>query len=1161
MAEFALNPVRFEDIRAGIIQYLKDKNPNAGEFDFDGSNLGYQIDANAYITMLLSYQNVQAANNIFLDTTEIRRNAISLAKPMGYRPKRKISSRFSGTAEYSTDALGGTVFPSNATLTIPAKTTFTSSPKGYKFINTKPITLRYENDVLLSGDFILYEGIFEKLTFFGTGEKLQKHTINSLNVEENNLFVYVKSTNSQNRIQWTYAPSFFTAPEPTVFFIEEDISNQYKPKIIFGDGTLGQIPSINETIEVEYLKSRGLEGNGETSLSIDDTSGITATGINILDVDFANLRFQIPSGQISFGGKDTEDLKEIDFNANRFYSSGGRGVTRNDIISLLTNQSSSLKDYNVIGGNELFPDDHTHRGITYITAVPAALDESNFLTSDNLYLSEVDELELRPPLESPTVISTNRVFTKPTYIYIDMNPFVEVPDTFSASEIEAAIVASLGNLTEYYSAELNGLGNSLKYAQLISTLSTTEGITSADLDMIFHFIINYDSFYNSKVSTFNLPVLLAKDANGRIIYDANNNPTYTNFIKKRQDIIDLENSSRKLNDQYTQFTLPIDKSPVYGSLTSVNSKKELYNIDISEVEFITFEMLGSGDNKVLSFRAVPFVTEDDITYTPNLYESFTDTVKTDWLIQLNGRTIGQLTRDKATNSFSVSGEETDFLINTVGVRSETEDTSELISLLNIDETSEDGITKNYYKLAFLLENKKYTDIRINSKNKIGIANFDVTTYEWTISDPVSYNNGTVNYIDGDLILDELTTILDDNGTENDIFKLKHYNGVFSIDNYNNGFLIDYNQRNDIEIEAEFTLEQDTALKTFEFSQVHSSIDITQVIVFNETKEVELECDSNISEAIAGAYFSILSAEDETEYYIFFDSNGIPAPDRIDPDIVLLTVNDALMSTLSLNGGDLTDASANDIALAIKGVIEADTGGADDDFTVTIDETLANKLIIDWKDTGKSTDPSDGPSTTSRNTGFSISGTSNFATLVSSGGKNETSSIEDISVGDYLKIEDNSNSLTNDNKGLFLVQAIDAVGGTVTVYNRRGIKDINGKGTITHWKLTSGTFGEHTIYSYDLFHNVSLGKLNYVTGNLTFDQTIKGFKDFTNNQILERNIKDIFDEYEASTTKMDKIKIIPIDNYSSSGVYLGQNYNFDGRFNQYIIANITQPIIK
>ena len=66
--EFSLNAVRFEDVRTGIVNYLKENGVYKAEFDFNGSNIAYFIDSAAYLTMLISYQHTITSNNIFLYT-------------------------------------------------------------------------------------------------------------------------------------------------------------------------------------------------------------------------------------------------------------------------------------------------------------------------------------------------------------------------------------------------------------------------------------------------------------------------------------------------------------------------------------------------------------------------------------------------------------------------------------------------------------------------------------------------------------------------------------------------------------------------------------------------------------------------------------------------------------------------------------------------------------------------------------------------------------------------------------------------------------------------------------------------------------------------------------------------------------------------------------
>ena len=1160
MATFTTNPIRIEDIRTAVLDYLKANNPNNGDFDFDGQNLGYIIDAVSYVTMLLSYQNTQEANNIFLDTTEIRKNAVSISKPMGYRPKRKISSRFSGEFEYLGDSDGQFSFPSDATITIPSKTVFTSN-NGYKFVNTEAIVLRKDNDVLLNAEFIIYEGEFEYLTIFGTGEKLQKHVINSLDVEESNLTVSIRPTNTtrSSNVPWTYAPSFFTTEESKVYYVEEDIKDEYKPIILFGDGTLGQIPTINETIEVEYLKTRGVSGNGETALTLDDASGITTTGAG-WSFDESKLTLVIPTGQTSFGGSDAEDITNINFNANRFYAAGGRGVIKDDIISLLAQNSASLLYYNVVGGNELFPDDATKRGITYISAVPASLNEDSFLTNATLYLSEVEELQLRNILDAATVIATNRVFLKPSYVYIDLSPLVEVSDTNTTAETEAILSNVSISVTAYYDDNIKGLGKPLKFDKLLASVTNTAGVISADIEMTHNFIITYDSFFNTKETLLHLPVLFAKDTSGKIIYDNNNSPTFTTFIKKRSDVIDSENKLRAVESNYTQFTLPVETSPLYGLLTHEDSNRELYNIDVSNIRFITFEMLGTGSAKVLSFESSKFKNEDAIEFIPNLYEIFDDASTTKWQIQLSSRSIGVLARDKSSGLFSIESEDDDYLTTTVGVQTEdtTSDNPALIQLNAVEETSSTGVKTKFNELAFLVENKNLSDVRIYAKTKIADIILDITTYAWALTNTKTFQNETIKFQAGVSTPDNITVQVDDNGTVSDLMSIEHVNGVFNVIRSSDDLLALATQRNDILLEPEYLLKQEENAIDYEFSKINSSIDGLQEITLNEYKSLTMETLNNNTHRLNDTYFSLQASANETtgvktNFLIFFVSTG--AGSSTIPDN---SNNDTLITVTLANNDD-----ANTVASKMLTALEANTI-----FDAEIGVTrFTNILTLTWKRYGKNTDPFDGPNTggIDRRTNFITASSAKFFDLITSGASTSTANIDNISIGDFIQLTDTSNTTELDNQGIFQVADVTSANGCITVYNRRGINNIFGEGTIEHFVYDttdkSGVFGQFSIYTYDYYHDVSVGTLNYNTGELTFNQTLKGFTDLENNKAIINSVKEIFNNYGGNGAEMDKIRLTPIDNYSSTGFLLGQNNSIDSRFDQYIKLKVANPILK
>ena len=98
--QFTLNAIRFEDVRAEVVKFLTENGTYDAQFDFAGSNLSYVIDTMAYTTMLMSYMLSTVANDNFLDTTTLRKNAVSISKTLGYKPKRIQTSRIEGSFTY-----------------------------------------------------------------------------------------------------------------------------------------------------------------------------------------------------------------------------------------------------------------------------------------------------------------------------------------------------------------------------------------------------------------------------------------------------------------------------------------------------------------------------------------------------------------------------------------------------------------------------------------------------------------------------------------------------------------------------------------------------------------------------------------------------------------------------------------------------------------------------------------------------------------------------------------------------------------------------------------------------------------------------------------------------------------------------------------------------
>lgn len=1438
--EFSLNAVRFEDVRTGIVNYLKENGAYKAEFDFNGSNIAYFIDSAAYLTMLISYQNTITSNNIFLDTTEIRKNAVSIVKRMGYRPKRKISSQFTGVMEYF--AAQDETFVSGDSVIIPSRTIFTSSPSSLQFQNLLPITLTYETDVLLSGPFILVEGEFKTVQTFGTGKDLQEIVIDSEDVEEANMSVFVRTNNTATatNIEWTEVPSFFSSSEDTIYFVEEDIVNEKRPKILFGDGVLGRVPLNTETITIEYLQTKGDEANKETGVDFFDVNGPSHTethgDFSNFDYDFTNLTINTTNLEDSSGGKDNGTLVEIQFNAPRFFSTAGRGVTKDDFLFQLSEFDSTLKYSNVIGGNVLFPDDSNELGVIYICGVPTGIDQDDFINESKIYLTELEENVIIPQIEDTTVIATSKRFIKPTYIYLQLDPFIEVPESFSAAETQTAIAAVESDLDTFIVDNLRGLQKPFRHSKALSSITSSIGIISAELDTTHNAIINQNSFYSGRTSIMNFPVIFDRDSGGVIILDENNVPTTSNFVKKRSEIITEANDlriagaressiftvlpntdgqlqgkyftisdftvldtevqyylwmtsgsgsgdidpapagisngievniqsgdpasevaiaitaalnsindtnafvasssggditvtnknegfllnnaadgdagfvfvllTRGLNTNYfDQFSLPIEQSSLFGSLTHSNSDRKIFNIDVSSIEFIKFQLLGASGSEVLSYETFPFKDQNDVVYTPNLVETTTST----WNVQLNGRNIAILNKISVT-SFTLTGVDDFYLSGTVGIVP-ADGEANLLNVESITETDENGAVTSFFSMNALLNNEAFTDIRLYGKTKIADAIFDAKTFTWAYTNTpifeteLSPPGADVTFAAQDATdIDESFLEVDHGDGKEIVLSMKNFNGLLTLNNFNEDDLVQYDFRNDFELTTNFTTAQEPSKVTYQISkQFTADADNVQQINLRAAEVTEITTQSNNSDILDGTFFYLNSALDETNYYVYFSSptsasndptpigtfTGIEVdlePGTIDADVVALALIDVLNNSAvtdfsaALNSPEIDEvnitnntngrsvnASLPTIVLSAAYAYDASllqftdetviannanaspgmnllpsTGAALDDayyfakdhkftnltlnigtpgigtwvveyqyydgaawsnlyavddteasglgaFTTTGHNEISWDMPIDWASNNLdivSGGPTSGPYywvralvTTADISGVTQPlGTQGFVSglprpstktadpnnddvfllaVTTQGADNLSTDFDKFQADDLVTI---TGSDTVNDDGTFLIKSIDSVTGLLEIYNVSGVLDITGTATLTHFEIETGTYGTFTIDGFDIYHDISIGKMKYLTGVLTFEQNIKGFTDLANSKITIKSIRSIFNNY-TTTDRMDTIKIIPIDRFSNAGIFLGQQNDFDTGFNQSIETIVSTPTIK
>ena len=127
MAKLEISQLNFDQIKSNLKQYLSNQN-QFKDYDFEGSGMAVLLDLLAYNTHYLSYNANVLANEMFIDTADLRNSIVSLAKALGYTPN-SVTAPYADVTLVVNDATGSTV-------TMSAGTQFTSTVDGtsYSFV-------------------------------------------------------------------------------------------------------------------------------------------------------------------------------------------------------------------------------------------------------------------------------------------------------------------------------------------------------------------------------------------------------------------------------------------------------------------------------------------------------------------------------------------------------------------------------------------------------------------------------------------------------------------------------------------------------------------------------------------------------------------------------------------------------------------------------------------------------------------------------------------------------------------------------------------------------------------------------------------------------------------------------------------------------------------
>ena len=254
----------FDAIKLNLKTFLQNQS-EFQDYDFEGSGFAILLDLLAYNTHYLGFNANMLANEMYLDSADIRKNIVSLAKMLGYRP----TSAKAPTANIDITINNG----SGATVTMAKGTVFTTTVDGtsYQFVTNAETTISPLEGVYKFSSVPIFEGT---LTTF-------KYTVDS--------------------------------SDPDQKFL---IPNVNADTTTYSDGLTGQVANGN-----------GYTTGGNTLTKVAPTSSGTTAFIDFSDTTWTSSTFTARGALIYNSSASNKTIAVLDFGSDKTTSNSTFTVT------------------------------------------------------------------------------------------------------------------------------------------------------------------------------------------------------------------------------------------------------------------------------------------------------------------------------------------------------------------------------------------------------------------------------------------------------------------------------------------------------------------------------------------------------------------------------------------------------------------------------------------------------------------------------------------------------------------------------------------------------------------------------------------------------------------------------------------------------------------
>ena len=450
----------FDDVKSNLKTFMRNEN-EFKDYDFEGSGLSALLDVLAYNTHYLAFNANMLANEMFLDSSQLRSSVVSHAKTLGYttrsaRAAQAVINVYLNTTDTSATMTAGTVF------------TASIGDTSYQFVTIQDTISTNIGSVIPFNNLSVYEGSFVSTRYTTDTQNVeQRFLINDARADTTTLTVKVQNS-STDSITATYTLATDIAAltsTSNVYFLQEVEDGKFE--IYFGDDILGNAVVDGNIIILNYVvTNKGVANSASTFTNSAAIDGISSVNVSTVSA--------------SAGGSEPETIQSIKYNAPLDYASQGRCVTAEDYKTYVKQLFPNTQAVSVWGGENGSYNSST--GVSDIAEYGKVF--ISVKSTTGLNLNEVQKAQLVTDLASYTVASITPVVVDPETLNLILNVNFKYDSSATTRANESLVSLVNSTVTNYNTNYLKVFNSVFRHSQFTGLVDATDSAILSNITTV-----------------------------------------------------------------------------------------------------------------------------------------------------------------------------------------------------------------------------------------------------------------------------------------------------------------------------------------------------------------------------------------------------------------------------------------------------------------------------------------------------------------------------------------------------------------------------------------------------------------------------------------------------------------------------------------------------